>query len=156
MSYVAAKAYRGWCYGLVGIELGGSDARRLGIPIRELARVALAGDGIYWNSDGVGSLHLSPTSKLLTDFPAGLIPGVERPILDRITDRLKARRYEVVRDHCDRAHGYYNAVTPDLPNAVKEATVAVASLALKVLGLTSGTFGDCIKELRRRGMHRRL
>lgn len=151
-TYIAAKIYWGWRYGLAVVKLDGSDSRRLGVPVRDLARVAIAGDSIYWNRESVQSLELTATSKLLADFPTGAFPGSERPILERIADRLAAPRYESARAHFDRAHEFHQTTPADLPNAVKEAVAAVESLALKVLGLTSGTLGDCIKELRRRGL----
>jgi len=40
---------------------------------------------------------------------------------------------------------------PDMPNAVKEAIAAVESLSLRISGLSSGTMGDCFKELKRQG-----
>jgi hypothetical protein len=73
------------------------------------------------------------------------------PIASRLEQELLAPRYLAVRGHWQRAHDFLSAVTPDYPNAAKEAVSAVEALAQIVVRRSSATFGECIKELRASG-----
>jgi len=149
--YIGSKVYWGWRFGLAAVGFSEADARRLGVPVREFERVALAGEGKYWRRANDGTRTFSATPRLLEELPAGVLPGLERPSLTHIADRLTAPRYEASQRQFVKALAFMHGEQPDMPNAVKEAVAAVESLSLKISGLGSGTLGDCIKELKRQG-----
>lgn len=148
LSFIARKAYWAWRHGMVDVPFTYSDARRLGVSLDEMVRIALAGDGVYWRRVDQYSTSLVPTSRLLADVPAGAFPGLERPLLPRVVDWLRAPRYEAARTQFARALEFFDQETPDLANGLKEAVASVESLALTVIGREKGTLGDCIKDLK--------
>lgn len=148
LAYIAKKSYWAWRFGQTSCRFGLADTKRLGISLGEFGRVAIAGDGVYWQRPDKDGLELTPTAKLLSDVPGGAFPGIGRPLLPRVADRLQAPRYEASRKHFDRALELFDDSPPDLANAVKEAVAAVESLALLVVGRSSGTLGDCLKDLK--------
>jgi len=100
-------------------------------------------------SEGLKNESSSATPRLLEELPAGIIPGLELPSLTHIADRLTVQRYEASQRQFEKALALMHGEQTDMPNAVKEAIAAVESLSLRVSGLSSGTLGDCIKELKR-------
>lgn len=147
-SYAAAKIYWGWRFGLTEIRFSLADRLRLAVPLGDIERVALAGDGVYWTRIGP---VFSPIGKLIRDFEAGCIQGLERSPVIQVQAKLRAPRYAAAAEHFSKAVDFLTGPTQDLANSVKEATMAVESLAMLVTGQTKGTLGGCIKELRARG-----
>lgn len=152
LAYIARKVYWGWAHGAIETTLRPADARRLGTTVLDLVRVAIAGDGVYWQREDAHSPVLRPASRLLRDVPSGAFPGLERPILPRVANLLSAPRYAAAKKHFTRAMELLDQDSPDLANAVKEAASAVESMSLVVLDREKGTLGDCIKDLRGRGI----
>jgi len=152
LAYIARKVYWGWAHGAIETTVRTADARRLRTTVDDLVRVAIAGDGVYWQRSDSYSRALRPTSRLLKDVPSGTFPGLDRPILPRVANLLTAPRYGAARKHFTRAMELLDQESPDLANAVKEAVSSVESLSLVVLGREKGTLGDCIKEFRGRGL----
>lgn len=151
LAFIAAKAYWGWRFGDISTSMRLSDAKRLAIPVKEFARVAIAGDGVYWSRQDAFAEALVPTSKLIGDVPSGAFPGLARPLLPRIVDRLGAPRYSAAKQHFGRALELFDGSPPDYANAIKEAVAAVESVGLLVTGKEKGTLGDVIKDLRHSG-----
>lgn len=152
LAFIASKLYWGWRYGLKGVQFGAVEAKRMSIPVREFSRIAIAGEGKYWEASSENANAFSPTARLIQDFASGIAPGAGRPTMLAVVNRLGSPRYEASRVHLEKAIEFLNGPSLDMPNAVKEATAAVESLAIKVLGMSSGTLGDAIKELRGRGL----
>jgi hypothetical protein len=150
-AYAAAKIFWGWRFGLAQVGFSLADHLRLVVPPGEIARVALAGDGVYWTRIGSILPDFCPTPKLIREFPAGRVPGLERSPVIQVQATLGVRRYEAAAEHFSKAIAFLTGPGQDLANSAKEATLAVESLAMVVTGRNKGTLGDCIKELRRRG-----
>jgi hypothetical protein len=150
-AYAAAKIYWGWRFGLTEIRFSPADRLRLAVPSGDIERVALAGDGVYWTRIGSESPVFSPTGKLIRDFEAGRVPGLERSPVIQVQAKLRAPRYAAAAEHFSKAIDFLTGPSQDLANSAKEATMAVESLALLVTGQTKGTLGDCIKVLRAGG-----
>jgi hypothetical protein len=150
-AYAAAKIYWGWRFGLGKVRFSLADRLRLAVPPRDIERVALAGDDLYWTRTAGGSPAFSPTGKLIQDFQAGGIPGLERSPIVQVQAKLGAPRYAAAAEHFSKAIAFLPGPSHDLANSAKEATLAVESLAMLVTRRTKGTLGDCIKDLRTRG-----
>ena len=67
-----------------------------------------------------------------------------------LEDELSSPRYLPAREHWRKAIGASREQPPNLPNAVKETSHALESLAQLVLGKPGVTLGDAVKELRSR------
>lgn len=150
-AYAAAKIFWGWQFGLTHIRFSIPDHLRLGVPQGDIERVTLAGDSVYWTRIEGQPSAFSPTGKLIQDFRAGRVPGLERSPVIQVQAKLGAARYAAAAEHFSKATTFLTGVSQDLANSVKEATMAVESLAMLVTGRDKGTLGDCIKELRARG-----
>jgi hypothetical protein len=149
--YVTAKVYWAWRFGMHSVGFNLADHLRLAVPSGDLDRVSLMGEGVYWNRIGSEPSQYAATGKLIQDFQAGRIPGIERSPLIQIQERLQSPRYAAVLEHLSKGLGYLSGASQDLPNSVKEATMAVESLAMLVTGRSAGTLGDFIKDLRQQG-----
>ena len=152
LAYMAGKVYWAWRYGMPKVEFGQADARRLHLPSSDIARLALAGDGTYWTRDAASSLVFAPTARLLGEYPAGAFPGMQRPLIERLGEKLSAPRYAAARDHYERCLGFIDGEARDLESAVKEASAAVAAVARRVRGVEHGTLGESIEDLRASGV----
>lgn len=148
MAYLAGKLYWGWRFGMKSIQLSRADYLRMPVPEGDIERIALAGEGTYWEQGPRVHNQYLPLPRLLRDVPAGRFPTLERSAVVQVSDRLQAPRYEAVLQSWNKAQEFMVEDRVDYENAAKEAASAVESLALLVLDREKGTLGDCIKELR--------
>jgi hypothetical protein len=150
-AYAAAKIFWGWRFGLAQVRFSLADHLRLAVPLGDIDRVALAGDGTYWTRIEGAPPAFSPTGKLIRDLQAGRVPGLQRSPVVQVQAKLGAPRYAAAAEHFSKAIAFLTGPSQDLANSAKEATLAVESLAMLVTGRTKGTLGDCIKDIRVRG-----
>ena len=154
-NYVASKIYWAWRFGLDQIGFSIADQLRLGVPTGDFDRVAIRGNGVFWNPSGEATTDVAvtyqPTGKLLNDFEGGRLPGQSASPIFQVQEKLLAPRYAAGREHFEKAAGYLTSATPDWPNAAKEAVTALESVAKIITGQPTGTLGDAIKTLRNNG-----
>lgn len=155
LAYIAAKLYWGWKHGEQTTALTLADHHRLGVPPGELGRVAMVGEGEYWEPVLLEHPEFRPLSRLLRDVPAGHFPGIQRDPLLVVGELLSPPRYGAVAHAFEKAVGFLTGSRIDLPNGTKEAVAAVESLAKIVTEQPNATLGDAIKTLRHAGQLRR-
>lgn len=146
LRYVAGKFFWGFKLGLEEVRLQRHDALRFGVEVEDLHILARQSEGVLWKRTPEG---YKPEPRLLTDFRAGALPGLERPRIEGAADLLDAGRYPGAAHHLSRAREFIHAASPDFPNAAKEAVNAVESVCKTILNAPNATLGDCIKTLRR-------
>ncbi len=156
--YVAAKIYWGWKFGLDKTRFTLADRLRLNVPSGDIERVAIRGNGLYWepseeepSANTPASTTYTPTGKLLTDFESGRLPGQSASPIFQVQEKLSPPRYAAGREHFTKAAANITSPTPDWPNAAKEAVHALESVAKVVTGQPNATLGDAIKKLRDEG-----
>ncbi len=148
LRYIGGKLYWAYRLGADSISLGRHDAIRFGITPEELNRVAWQSIGVFWQRDQLGAYR--PLPRLLSDFQLGALPGQERPLIEQIEPLVDRDRYPAATVHIGKAIGFLRGSNVDLENAAKEAVTAVESVAKILLNDSSISFGDCIKEFRKR------
>lgn len=147
--YIAAKLYRTWKFNLEEATFTAADHVRLGVPQGTIERVAIAGEGKFWTRQGAHPARYRPTGTLLQDVAAGRFPGLERPPLFQVQEKLQAPRYAAACEHFSKAFDMITGERPDHANAAKEAVAALESLAKVITGKDTGTLDDQINELRK-------
>lgn len=146
LRYMAGKFFWGFKLGLEEVRLQRHDALRFGVEVADLHILARQSEGVLWRRTSNG---YQPEPRLLTDFRAGALPGLERPRIERAADLLDVGRYPGAAHHLSRAREFIHAANPDFSNAAKEAVNAVESVCKTILNAPDATLGDCIKRLRR-------
>ncbi len=157
-NYVAAKIYWGWKFGLDKTRFALADRLRLNVPSGDIERVAIRGNGLYWepseeapSANAPAYMTYSPTATRLDDFESGRLPGQSASPIFQVQEKLSAPRYAAGHEHFTKAVANITSPTPDWPNAAKEAVHALESVAKVVTGQPNATLGDAIKKLRDEG-----
>ena len=157
-NYAAGKIYWGWKFGLEKTRFTLADQLRFGVPAGDIDRVAIRGNGVYWepgregpSANAPAHMTYSAKAKLLNDFETGRLPGQSVSPIFQVQEKLSAPRYAAGREHFTKAVGYMTSATPDWPNAAKEAVSALESVAKVVTHQPNDTLGGAIKKLRGAG-----
>lgn len=146
--YVLLKAAWSDRLGERGCRFERHDAWRLGVRIELIhnAEQLLIDEGLLTRE---GPL-LRPTLKLIERFDGGRI-GHAPPLLQAISKRLNAPRYEAAYEQVLKALAAFSAEDQDLAEAATSAVRAVESLACVVSRRPDDTLGDIANGLRAEG-----
>ncbi len=145
LRYLAAKIYWGWRFRLPRTAFLRVDAVRLGIPAEDFDHIATQGLDIYWRRVALGVFEPLPT--LLNEFRTGALPGLERPSLVQVEAVIDTGRFPGAKAHLEKAERFLFGTDQDFANAVKEAVLALESVAQIVTTAPGTTLGKCIKQL---------
>lgn len=147
--YLAAKAYWAGRFLFEGVPIGHDDALRLKLELEDIIDYARFHAGELWTYEGSGHM-ITASAALMKNGPGA--PRSSAPIFLVHEQLGDSPRYRAARLLVGKAVDFYTAERPDMENAAKEAIAALESLALVVTGLSSGTLGACIKELKGKGL----
>jgi hypothetical protein len=152
-AYMTHRIILGWQLGESETDFTEMDGKRLGVEVRQFERIGIAGEGKYWRQTMKHPLRYIAMRKLLEDFEAGGLAGMTTAATP-FSKLVAAPRYQAPLDHYTKAQRFLTHDEPDLPNALKELIATAESLSKLALGVTTGTLGDHVKDLRARGMVR--
>lgn len=152
--YWAAKLFQASKHRIELPRLRASDLFRLKTDFGDFMTVIDRYCPEYWEPHAHdGRFRYTP--EFLRDFERGAL-AFARPLLPvfQAQQVLTGPRFEVARRHFEKALEAMEDEPPNLVEACREAILAVESVAKVVTGLEKGTLGDCIKELRGKGILR--
>ena len=137
-TYVAGKITWAYEFGLSPVAFGVADSRRLKVSFERINEVASACAGESWSI-----VESDPVRFRLTRPLGGAAPLTAGRIQWRASDDMARKGMEKSLELLSKG---------DLENAVKEAVASLETIALESAGLSKGTLGDAIKELRQKGI----
>lgn len=115
-NYAAAKIYWSWRFGLKQTRFTTADYLRLGVPSGDIDRVAIRGNGVYWEpfreiptASAPAYVTYSPTATLLNHFESGRLPDQSVSQIFQVQEKLSAPRYAAPLEHFSKAASYTTA-----------------------------------------------